>query len=142
TISPERRTTTSCSYAFPSIVIVPNVVLSIVIVTSSSESHSNTQALRRLGAGIILVQVPSVPPIPIGTRRRPNCPVAPRTSRESGGANAAAAVPGEAPSGDVVPISADDQLAAAWARYYIHDTKMMVGEAFIALAVANDEQQS
>jgi hypothetical protein len=31
---PERRMTTSCSYVFPSIVIAPNVVLSILIATS------------------------------------------------------------------------------------------------------------
>src|SRR5262249_21023449 len=33
TTSPERRTTTSCSYVFPSIVIAPNIELSIVMVT-------------------------------------------------------------------------------------------------------------
>jgi len=27
-------------------------------------------------------------------------------------------------------------------RYYFHDIKMMVGEAFLVLAIANDEQQS
>src|SRR5215471_4242261 len=43
TTSPERRTTTSCSYVFPSIVIAPNVVLSILIMTSSSAPRSNIQ---------------------------------------------------------------------------------------------------
>src|SRR6516164_2514532 len=116
TTSPERRTRTSCSYVFPSIVIVPKVVLSILIATSSESDSLPTrgrEAPRRRHHPCSSAFQAADP-----NRDAPPPPAARACLEQAGdrgGASAASAVAGEAPSGDVIPISADDPLTKAGA---------------------------
>src|SRR6516162_8607475 len=114
TTSPERRTTTSCSYIFPSIVIEPNTVPSIVIVTSSSNSplqHASSEAPRRRHhprSGAFQAADPD--------REAPPAPTARACLEQAGdrgGANTAATFLDQPPNGDVIPISADNPLTTA-----------------------------
>src|SRR6516164_3047393 len=111
TTSPERRTTTSCSYVFPSIVIAPNTVQSIFIVISSF--RHNSQAAKRVLRHHPGSQALQPADLDRDAPPPPTARACLEQARDRGGANAATAVPSEPPGCDVIPISADDRLTTA-----------------------------